>query len=158
MHDLELRRLERRDATEVHRIVAGEEAFRVSAGDLSVWHAQEIVDWLDSDDPCYGAFCGHAAVGVCLTHFHKAARKLHVENLKVEVQWRRKRIGSRLLELAVAEARQRVVGGLRVVALAKMDNLPILKLLSSADWARGDTVVWMQRDLSLESDCPGGGV
>lgn len=152
MNNFEFRRLQKRDAEKVHRIVAREGSFRVSPSEMSVWHAQEIVDWVESDDPCYGALRGDDVVGVCLAHLHKAVRKLHIENLRVDVEWRRQRIGNRLLELTIARARQQVAGGLRVVALAKPDNIAILGLLRAAGWTRGDAVVWMQRDVGPPLD------
>ncbi len=149
MSDILFRELFPSDANAVVDRLRGVGEFAVLRDDT--WSIDEIRNWLtDEPQSCVGAFDGRQLVGFCLTHFHVATGKLHVENLFVQPTYRREHIGSRLFTRAVTEARARAPQAVRVVCLVKEDNATARAFFEANRLEPGETMTWFQLSIGRE--------
>ena len=109
------------------------------------WSHADLEKWITQDAClCQGAFHGKQIVGLCLGHLHVATGKLHVENLFVRENYRRRGVGRRLFEKAVTEAMKQCSGRLRIVALVQQRNTCGQAFFERVGLLRGEVMVWYQ--------------
>ena len=98
------RRFRRQDASTVVQLGLNHAEFKC-AHLMDAWSVDELEAWLDCEnDVCVGAVDRNEhLIGYCLTHLHGRAKKEYVENIYVIPAFRRRHIGSRLIEYAMSE-------------------------------------------------------
>ena len=112
-----------------------------------IWSIEELSKWLlCKTDVCFGCFLGQKLIGYCLTHYHIAGNKIHIENIYINPEFRRNGLGSKLVlhikneyELMNLNSKK-----LRFVALTKKSNNVALKFLAETGFRIGETMVWVQ--------------
>lgn len=108
------------------------------------WSDDEIVAWInDSNDYCTGAFIEGRIVGFCLTHHHKTANKVHIENIFVNDAFRGNGIAQHLVFDAVSYYRSKC-SKVRFVGIVDITNESSIKLLLRNNFTKGHPMYWMQ--------------
>jgi ribosomal protein S18 acetylase RimI-like enzyme len=135
------------DVGAVHESGTSVEAFQTSpleASETPFWPADRLREWVQADeDVLLVAEAGGDVVGYFLSHHHETTGTAYIENLFVDPPYRRRGIGTELLETGV----ERIVarGGRYIAALTKTHNEPMQNLLREAGFNEGETFVWMDR-------------
>lgn len=108
------------------------------------WTDDEIEAWItDTKDYCTGAFLNNKIVGFCLTHHHRTANKVHIENIFVNDAYRGKGIAQYLLFDAIAFYRSKF-SKIRFVSLVDVTNDSSIKILERNNFTKGHPMYWMQ--------------
>ena len=109
------------------------------------WSEQEMEEWIsDPNDYCTGAFLEDQLIGFTLTHFHKSANKVHLENIFVDEKYRGQEVAKRLLYDVMAHFRSTANRKLRFVGLIDETNTAAVKVLLSSNFTKGHPMYWMQ--------------
>lgn len=114
------------------------------------WNEDEIGAWIsDHSDYCIGAFWADTLIGFCLTHYHKATNKVHLENIFVVEQYRRNGVAQRLLYDIVSyySNKSKMI---RFVGMVDLDNIKSQKLLETNNFIKGRPMYWMQSNIKDE--------
>ena len=112
------------------------------------WSDEEISSWIrNENDYCSGAFYENEIIGFCLTHYHKQANKVHLENIYVSERYRMRGVANKLLSDAVRHYMRRAPSQLRFVALIDCTNIPSINLLNKCQFMKGHSMYWMQRNI-----------
>lgn len=144
--NIEVRRLYKNHLGLIINIGINDPAFQC-VEEEDIWSREELFKWLLCEtDVCVGCFLGQELIGYCLTHYHIAANKVHIENIYINPQFRRNGLGSKLVshikkeyELMSLNSRK-----LRYVALTKQSNTVALKFLTKIGFCIGETMLWAQ--------------
>lgn len=108
------------------------------------WTDDEIEAWVnDPNDYCTGAFLDGKIVGFCLTHHHKTANKVHIENIYVNDLYRGQGIAQYLLFDVIAFYRSSFPK-VRFVSLVDITNKAAIQLMSKNEFTKGHPMCWMQ--------------
>lgn len=108
------------------------------------WTDDEINAWVnDSNDYCTGAFSDGKIVGFCLTHHHKTANKVHIENIWVDDSYRSQGVAQYLLFDVIAFYRSSFPK-VRFVSLVDSANEAAIPLMLKNDFTKGHRMYWMQ--------------
>lgn len=146
----QLNRLRPENAFQLVEITREVEEF-LTTEDEDHWSQDELQGWLANDDDCcLGAFIGGRLVGFCLSHFHKEANKVHIENVFVLPDVRRSGIGTALVEGVVLSYISRAQKRIRFVGLVRSDNTHAQNFFENKVFKRGEMMLWYQRDVGLE--------
>lgn len=114
------------------------------------WNEDELRLWIsDHTDYCIGAFLEDALIGFCLTHYHKATNKVHLENIFVMGQYRRNGVAQRLLYDVVSYYCDQS-SMIRFVGMVDLDNIKSQKLLETNNFMKGHPMYWMQSNIKDE--------
>lgn len=137
-----VRELAQKDAPEVHAFIQSIPEFIVQSGDA--WSEHELGGWLaEPSDCCVGAFDEGRLIGVCLTHRHEAANKVHVENLAVSEPYRRRGVASLLLS-AIRASYPATGETRRLVAMVDPNNEPARGCFMKNGFLIAATMLWVQ--------------
>ena len=110
------------------------------------WTENEIESWIKaSHDCCVGAYLFGELIGFCLSHLHKEAHKVHIENIFVAEKYRDHGVGFRMLNEVICQY-QNNSDQLRYVGLVDLDNAAAYCLLQKVGFNRGASFNWMQRN------------
>jgi predicted acetyltransferase len=110
------------------------------------WSQTEIANWLTKkEDYCIGAFLNNKIVGFCLTHYHKEANKVHLENIFVVSEFRRKGIALKMFNNVIDfyTKKYKIV---RFVGLVNVENEATISFLSLNSFTLGDKMYWFQKN------------
>ena len=109
------------------------------------WNEQELAAWISTnEDYCIGAFADNQLVGFCLTHYHMAVNKVHLENIYVCEKYRKQGVAKRLLFDIIAHYRELSKNKIRFVGLVDESNEAALSILENANFVKGHPMNWMQ--------------
>ena len=120
------------------------QSFFDCAGLDDFWTDDEIENWInDPNDYCAGAFVEGRLIGFCLTHHHKTANKVHIENIFVDYMYREKGIAQYLIFDVITHYRS-VFSKVRFVGLVDVTNKKSVDLLLRNNFTKGHPMLWMQ--------------
>lgn len=114
------------------------------------WNENELKAWIsDHSDYCIGAFLDDILIGFCLTHYHKAVNKVHLENIFIVEKYRRNGVAHRLLYDVVSYYANNSKT-IRFIGMVDFDNIKSQKLLETFYFIKGRPMFWMQRNIKDE--------
>lgn len=115
------------------------------------WSESEIEGWLsNNNDFCVGAFLDDLIVGFCLTHYHREANKVHLENIYVIEGLRCKGIAGKMIDELIAHYNKRCKR-MRYIGLVNVNNESTIKLLTNKGFRIGDNMFWIQKNCEKNS-------
>lgn len=145
MNKIIYKRLRIEDAKTIYDFV--EHAFFDCANICDFWTYNEIVEWLScNDDCCMAAYDGKNLIGFCLTHYHKAVSKVHIENIFVVEKYRKRGIASSLIQ-KIESFYLSKGSRLRFVAMINADNYVALSFMKKMGYLYGEKMIWIQKNL-----------
>ncbi len=138
-------RIRRLKVTDVESVTSHMSHYFFNCAELDdYWTPKEILAWIsDTNDYCAGAVVHNEVVGFCLTHYHAAANKVHVENIFVLEQYRNQGIAQHLLfdMISFYQAKHKKV---RFVGLVDKSNDASIALFNKNEFTKGHPMYWMQ--------------
>lgn len=141
---IEYKRLDEKDVE--HLMLFLKDTFFDCGNIDDFWGSEDITNWLsDREDFCIGAWQDKVLIGFCLTHFHKAVKKVHLENIYVLEDFRNKDIAINMLN-RVEDYYKDKGNKIRFVALIKKENIPALNLIKKKNYSIGDEMFWVQKN------------
>ena len=109
------------------------------------WTEEEINDWFSNlDDYCIGAFIDRKLIGFCITHHHKESNKVHLENIYVVEDHRKKDVATKMLD-AIESYYRKHNKKIRYVGLVNSDNCSAVNLLIKNGFLVGKNMLWIQK-------------
>lgn len=141
--DVIVRRLEVSDVDDIKNFIS--HPFFDCALNGDFWSIDELKAWLSIKyDYCVGAFLSDELIGFCMSHFHKEAHKVHLENVFVAEPYRDRGVGYRLLNVVINYYSN--YGPMRYVGLVDEDNSAAYRLLLKVGFSHGSKFIWMQKN------------
>ena len=110
------------------------------------WNETEIKNWLsDESDYCIGAYYNNEIIGFCLTHYHAQVNKVHLENIFVVENYRRKGIAKKMLK-EVFGFYNKLGKRIRYIGLVNTNNDNAVCMLKNMDFIIGEKMFWVQKN------------
>lgn len=110
------------------------------------WSNSELNAWVKNEtDMCIGTYRENLMVGFCLTHYHKEAKKVHLENIFVIEGYRRQGIAKKMLTY-ITSYYIGLDNGIRYVGLVNTENKSAMDLLINNGFSCGNKMFWIQRN------------
>lgn len=112
------------------------------------WSIEEIEAWLSNrNDICVGAFIEKKLIGFCLTHFHTAVHKVHMENIFVIDKYRKQGVAHNLFYLIKKHYSQKEDKKIRFIGLVDVNNDKALEFLANEEMTIGNKMIWVQLNI-----------
>lgn len=142
-----VKRLDSNHLTDVVKISRHIDEF-VTTDDGDQWSDKELREWLSNPfDYCGGVFSDNRLVAYCLSHFHKETNKVHVENVFVEEDFRRRGAATLLMKALVEFYEDNLRNKLRFAGVVRTDNEGAHSFFEKTGFKRGYEFTWFQKDL-----------
>jgi ribosomal protein S18 acetylase RimI-like enzyme len=111
------------------------------------WSLDELVAWISNlSDYSIGAFLNEELIGFCLSHLHIESHKVHLENIFVKQEYRRRGIARQMLDEMI-KYYSAMFHKVRFVGLVDTNNISSINLLKDYGFTIGSKMLWMQRNI-----------
>ena len=145
---MQIKRLGIADVSSIISLGLKQNEFQCTEND-DFWSTEALRNWLkSSSDICAGAIHSDGnLVGYCLTHLHKEANKVHIENIYVVPKCRRYGVGKKLIEFVRSEYSKRKQDedvSYRYVGLVLCNNEAGYNFFHYIGFNEGRKIIWFQ--------------
>ncbi len=143
---VEIRRMQLGDMAHVYEMITKrKEDFSVS--DISYgWTKEQLERCINiEDDVLLVAEDEENVVGFVTSQYHKPTGKVTIENVYVAEEYRKRGIGSRLMNECIKQLKEK--GATYACAMVKTDNKQTIEFLESVGFNRGYDFTWVEHIL-----------
>ena len=140
-----VRKMNAEDVEKVYSLGNREQTFEAGGSGKIFWSLEQLKNWLKSNDILLVAEENGKIVGFLLTQFHNPTGKMVIENLYVDVDYRKMGVGGNLVSAFLGYLPS--MGVEYICALIEEENKIIAKLLEKNGFKKGKKMFWMDKTI-----------
>lgn len=152
MKTLSIKKAAPSDIESIFKLGSATEEFSVAEKPESglFWSKKQLFRWIKSkEDLCLVAKIKNQVIGFVLCSYHKPTRKLSIENIFIVKEYRRQKIGKKLIEKVLRWATRKSVE--YITCLTRRKDIPFINLMESFGFIKGyEDWIWLEKELTNE--------